>query len=61
MIEINEYSIHTVEDPDAYIIIQRPKGKPVSADEARWLLSRLGVSAENIRALTWENYKEEAS
>lgn len=61
MIEINEYSIHTTEDPEAYTIIQRPKGKPVSADEARWLLSRLGVSAENIQALAWENYKEEAS
>lgn len=59
MIEINEYSIQ--EDPEAYMIIQRPKGTPVSADEAKWLLSCLGVSAENIQALAWENYKEEAS
>ena len=58
MIVINEYSIHTAEDPEAYTIIQRPKGKPVSADEARWILSCLGVSEENIKALAWENYRE---
>jgi len=58
MIEINEYSIQE-EDPEAYTIIQRPKGSPVSADEARWILSCLGVSEKNIKALAWENYKDE--